>query len=179
MAACEARGCHVAHVGIVSELEAASVYEDNYHPSHLMDHRHGRPAHIGSTIVGMVGVAVILTVLFGIGYLIYSAVRPSGCQSVMHQDRKTCETYGGNHQVVYVPWLIWTNGGSYRGVSYGSAGDGSTYSRSYGYAGDSDPGTDQNSSFGSYDGNGGSSDSGSSGDSGFSGGGGDAGGGGE
>jgi hypothetical protein len=141
--------------------------EDDYH--HLMDHRHGRPAHIGSTIIGLLSVVVLLTALYGLGYGIYAAAQPSGCQPVVHQGKKTCETYDANDQVVYVPWAIWIGGGSYRGVSYSSDGDGSTYSRSYGYAGDSDPSTDDNSSYGSYDDNGGSSDSGDSGDSGFSG----------
>ena len=177
MAAREVRGLHAADARTVSELEAAPVYEDDHH--HLMDHRHGRPARFGSTIMGIFGLVLILAVAFGLGYGVYAAVRPSGCQPVMHQARKTCETYDANHQVVYVPWPIWINGGYYRGVSYSSEGDGSTYSRSYGYAGDSDPSTDQNSSFGSYDDNGGSSDSGSSGDSGFSADGGDDGGGGE
>jgi hypothetical protein len=139
---------------------------DDYH--HLTDHRHGRSAHIGSTVIGLLGVVVLLIALCGLGYGVYAAMQPSGCQPVMHQGTKTCETYDAGHQVVYVPWSIWTFGGYYRGVSYSSDGDGSTYSRSFGYAGDSDPSTDDNSSYGSYDDNGGSSDSGSSGDSGFS-----------
>jgi hypothetical protein len=126
-------------------------YHDDYSDHHLMSHRHGlRP--VRWTALGL-ALAALVTIL-GLGVLILGAFTSSACSPSTHDGKKVCQTTGPNHTVVYVPWAIWTNGGTYHGVSYSSDGDGSSYS-SYGNHstfsdddGDDDGGGDGGGGFG-------------------------------
>jgi hypothetical protein len=128
---------------------------------HLMDHRHGRGpisrrspwAHVGGIVV------IALMLVFVLSRLV-SGESSGGCQQVTHNGNKVCATYNQNDQVTYVPWAIWTNGGSYGGVRYGANSSGSSYSDDYGFT----DGSEDSSSFGTDDSGGDSSDSGDDGD---------------
>jgi hypothetical protein len=139
---------------------------------HLTDHRHGRrPLIEQHGIPRWVTAMVVLLLLLVVGGLAAGmASHSSGCQPVNHGGQQVCATYNGNDQVVFVPWPVWMNGGTYLGVSYGSGGSGSTFSRSYGYTDGSDTGGD---TYGTGDSSGGGSSGGDAGtsDAGFSGGG--------
>jgi hypothetical protein len=131
---------------------------------HLTDHRHGRrPLTQQPGIPGWV-VAMAALLFFAVlgGLAAAMATHSSGCQPINHAGKQVCATYNGNDQVVFVPWPIWTGGGIYQGVSYGSDGSGSTFSRSYGYTDGSDTGGD---TYGTGDSSSGDSSSGDSGSS--------------
>jgi hypothetical protein len=132
----------------------------DYSDHHLMSHRHGS-SPVSWTALGL-ALAALVTV-FGLVALVAGAFTSSACSPSTHDGQKVCQTTGPNQTVVYVPWVIWANGGTYHGVSYSSDGDGSSYS-SYG----------DHSTFSDDDGGSGGDDSG--GDGGGFGGGGDGGG---
>lgn len=121
-------------------------YYDPYSGHHLMSHRHGFRA-VGWTAFGL-ALAIVVTIVV-LGALTLGAFASSACSPSTHDGKKVCQTTGPNQKVVYVPWAIWTNGGTYHGVSYSSGGDGSSYS-SYG----------DHSTFSDDDGGGGGDDGG-------------------
>lgn len=121
----------------------------DYSDYHLMSHRHGRDS-IDWSLLGLLLVA--LGGCGGLALVVFFVFQSAACPQTMHNGRPVCRTTGPNNTIVYVPWGIWTYGGTYQGVSYSSGGRGSY------------------SSYGSDDGSGGS-DTGSSDDGGDGGGG--------